>query len=557
MAEGGNPHIPLGYTISTRDSSMTKDAINYNVYPSKGADGKTYATRRFGVQASAVIGTGNSLGLFAFNGTLVEIVGTKFYVNGVNKGTVDGTSIYQFTLTGQGGTAMFAKNNSAAYTWDGTTLTHVTDANYPATTVPGVAYLDGYVFVEDPQGRVWNSNLNTPAVWNALNFISGSLGSDPGVGISRLYNYVASFCQFSTTFFYDAGNTPPGSPLLPNTSAVINVGCASGRSIVATENTVFWVGQTRQKGRSVYIMNGLNPQAVSDQYIDRVLNSDPLINVYAFFIRTNGHSFYVLTLGDSNVTLVYDLLTSTWVRWSTTVTGTSLNVVSATLVNGILTLYIPNHGITNGTIVNVSGTGSSGNLLGNYVPTVIDSNYISYPVSTTNSLNGAINDFGLNEKEINATVLIAGTNTIGTLTVTPYLQNQFNQTFYAFLNNTDFLLGLTDGTLYNMQEGLSKDNGAFIYSFMRTEAMDMGSNTTKFFSMAELIADKVSDVCYLGYSDDDFATFRAYRPINMGAQRCQLRRLAAARRRAFGLLYFGSFAPRFFNLELQVVGGTQ
>jgi hypothetical protein len=555
MAEA--PRIPLAQTISTRDSTMNYDAIMYNYYPSKNTNGQTICERRFGYQVAASLTAGAALGFFAFGTHLLAIIGTTFYSDQVSKGTVDGTSPYQFTLTGFGGTAVFLKNNTHAYTWDGTTLTAITDANYPAVTMPGVAYIDGYVAVQDPTGRIWNSNLNTPATWNALNFIIGSSFADPGAAISRLYAYVVSFGTYSCSFFYDAGNTPPGSPFLPNQAAQAAVGCAIGTSVVATENTIFWIGQTHQKGRRVYMLNGLVPQAVSDEFVDKVLNADPLTGVYAYYIEINGHAFYIITLIASNVTLAYDSTTGTWARWSSTALGTQLTVVGASLSNGILTLTIPGHELSNGVVVLVTSPNSSSNYLGTVVPTIVDANTISY--SVTSLVTGGINTNTIDTFTINdESIRFGGGVGLGQLYVTPYIQNAFNPAFYAYANNLDYLLDRSSGSIYGMQQGISNDAGNFIYGLMRTNAGDFGSNKTKFFPTIDLIADKVSDIAYVGYSDDDYQTYRAFRPVNLEAKRSMLKRGAAARRRAFAVLYIGGFQVRFYNIELRdMIEGPQ
>ena len=529
---------------------MAADAIMYNYYASKNSDGRVFSERRFGVQPIITVTAGAALGLFGFRGHVLEIVGTTFYVDGVSKGTVDGTSQYQFTLTGAGGTAAFIKNNSKAYTWDGTTFAQVTDVNYPALTVPGVAWLDGYVCVLTPIGTLINSNLNTPAVWGALNTINGSLSPDPGAAITRLYNYVASFGLFSTTFFYDAGNTPPGSPLLPNISATVNVGCAVGTSVVATENTIFWVGQTHQKGRKVYMFNGLAPQPVSDEFIEKILNADTLANVYAYYIEINGGVFYVLTLTASNCTLVYNAAAGMWSRWSSTALGTPQNAAGASVVNGVVTVILPNHGLSNPAVVKVTSTNSAAMFLGTFVVTVIDANTISYMASTA-STGGGLNSNTVNTFTVDAESAGTGSVTgLGQLTITPYVQNYFSSLFYAFTNNTDYLLDATNGITYQMQQGVSSDNGQFIYGLLRSNAGDFGSNNMKFFPHLEVIADKVDDTAYIGYSDNDFHSFSSFRPVNLGAQRSMLKRCAASRRRAFSLLYIGGFQVRFYQLEL-------
>jgi hypothetical protein len=538
---------------------MAKDAILWNYYSTNSPDGRKFTDRRFGVFSDSTtpsVPAGTALGLFAFGTHLLAVVGTTFYSDGVAHGTVDGTSQYQFTLTGAGGTAVFLKNNTNAYTWDGTTLTAITDPNYPAVTVPGVAYMDGYVFVVGTAGAVWNSNLNTPGTWNALNFIFGTQSGDPGAAVSRLYNYVVQFGANSTNFFWDAGNTPPGSPLLPNVSAVLNVGCAVGTSVVATENTIFWVGQTHQKGRSVYMMNGLSPQPISDQHIDKVLNADPLTGVYAYFLKINGQAFYVLTLTASNATLVYNATTHEWGRWSSTALGKTMNASNAVVNAGVVTLTVPNHGLTNPCVILVGSTNTSPSYLGTFVPNIIDANTLSYPVNTI--LVGGLDSSPINSRAINADSVTNSANVgFGQMTVTPYVQNYFAQVFYAFANNTDYLLGATDGKVYQMRQGVSSDNGQFIYGLLRTNAGDFGSNRMKFFSRLEVIGDKVSDTAYLGYSDNDFASFGAFRPVNLHSARSLIRRAGAARRRSFALLYIGGFQARFYDLEIDVMEGPQ
>lgn len=530
---------------------MTADAIMYNYYATKNSDGRVFSERRFGVQPVFSNTAGGALGLFGFKATVIAVIGTTFYSNGVSKGTVDGTSQYQFTLTGQGGTAVFLKNNAAAYTWDGTTLTKVTDANYPATTVPGVAWLDGYVFVLTPGGILTNSNLNTPATWNALNTINGSLSPDPGAAVTRLYNYVASFGSFSATFFYDNGNST-GSPLLPNISAVVNVGCAVGTSMVASENNLFWIGQTHQKGRKIYTMNGLSPQPISDEFIEKILNADALVasTVFAYYLEVNGGAFYVLTLTASNCTLVYNAQAGMWSRWSSSALGTSQVAASAAVASGIVTVNLPNHGLNNPLVVKVTSSNSSPMFLGTFVANVVDANTITYQQGT-GGVGGGINSQTIDTFTINAETGATGTPTgLGQLTITPYVQNFFSPVFYAFANNTDYLLDATSGVTYQMQQGVSSDNGVLIYGLLRTNAGDFGSNNEKFFPHIEVIADKVSDTAYVGYSDNDFQSFGSFRPVNLGAARSMLKRCAASRRRAFSLLYIGGFQVRFYQLEL-------
>jgi hypothetical protein len=188
--------------------------------------------------------------------------------------------------------------------------------------------------------------------------------------------------------------------------------------------------------------------------------------------------------------------------------------------------------------------------IGTFVITVIDVNTFTY-VANNAAVSGGINSNTIDTFTINTDSLFGGSNSgIGTLTVTPYVQNFFSPVFYAFANNTDYLLDISNGITYQMQQGVSSDNGQFIYGLLRTNAGDFGSNNMKFFPHLEVIADKVDDTGYLGYSDNDFKSFGSFRPIALSAQRSMLKRCAAARRRAFSLLYIGGFQIRFYQLEM-------
>lgn len=631
--------VPLAATISTRDSTMRKDALIWNGFSEKEADGSSFVVRRFGyaLNQRIVSGGGTARGFSALGSTPLTIIGSTLYSGNAAKGTVDATSKYQFTPAVLGGASVFLKDNAAGYTWDGTTLSRVPDttmgngiytttatgfgsgyttatvtitdstgsgailtpvitsgtiqsytvvnpgknytsptltvtgdgtgatvtatlqpSGYPTVTVPGVVYLDGYIFVLDATGKMWNCNLNAPLIWNPLGYITASSAPDIGVRIARYANYVVSFCQNSLLFLYDAGNASPASPLAPILSAVSNVGCACADSVVETENTVYWIGRTKQRGRSVYVFNGLVPTQISNQYIDRILNNDPLTNVYSYFLKIDGHALYVLTLISSNITLVYDSVSQKWSRWSTSALGSVVLVPTAVTVAGnTVTFTIPNHGLENPSIVNIGGS-ITARYTGAYLVTIIDANTVSYTV--TSSIVGGINSDTINSFTINTdTIVQPGVDVpdATSFTVTPYVNNYFAPVFYSEVASQDLLLDLTSASLYNITEDITDDNGSFIYNSMTTETMDFGSNHRKFCGKLEIIGDKISDTAYVGYSDNDFQSFGNFRPVALAPYRSQLYKLSQFRRRAFQVVYIGAFNMRFSALELEIDDGEQ
>ena len=168
---------------------------------------------------------------------------------------------------------------------------------------------------------IYGSGMNNPTSWNALDFIKASSDPDQMVGIARHLNYILAFGTMGTQFFYDAALASPASPLATNKSAYLEIGCANGYSIASAEQTLIWVGTAVTGGRSVYVLNGLSPVKVSNRYIDKYLNKCDMSNTNGIFVRSycfkvSGHTLYVLTMKDLNVTFIYDLDEKKWYQWT-------------------------------------------------------------------------------------------------------------------------------------------------------------------------------------------------------------------------------------------------
>ena len=82
-------------------------------------------------------------------------------------------------------------------------------------------------------------------------------------------------------------------------SAFTLVGCASGESVAALDETIYWVSRARQQGPAVHRMAGLEQTKISTPDVDRILAADALDDVYSYGVKIAGHSFYVLGLRDT------------------------------------------------------------------------------------------------------------------------------------------------------------------------------------------------------------------------------------------------------------------
>jgi len=248
-------------------------------------------------------------------------------------GNVAGTAHdVNFISTDSANTYLFFKTTSNAFLiWKAapTTITTITlpTGGVGQRLVPGVCFLDGYIAIGDETGRIYTSNVNDPTTWNALNYVTAEANPDPLIGIGKHLNYIVAFGSTSIQFLYDAG-TSPGSPLAFSLSYTLETGCINGNTIVPIEQSIIWVGASIEQGRGAFMMDGVNPVKISTPYIDRILDNDQLNRVYAYSFKYRGHTFYVLTMIVTNVTIVYDVNEKVWTQWTSYSLGATVDGVS-------------------------------------------------------------------------------------------------------------------------------------------------------------------------------------------------------------------------------------
>ena len=463
--------------------------------------------------------------------TISAVTSGSVYVGmALTGGTLSGSAtIVSFgTFNGTSGTV----NLSIAQTFaNPTTVTgNYSVANYPAITVKGIVYLDGTYYVMDLNGSIYGSGINNPLGWSALNVIQSNAEPDGGVALFRQLNLIVAFQTTSTEFFYDAAN-PVGSPLLPYASAFIEVGCASGNSVAQTENTLFFMGVTKQKGRAIYKLDGTKSKMVSNPFIDRLLNADDLSNVSAFCVRISGHTFYVLYLGNTQQTLVFDSTSQLWGKWTVSALSATKTVSAATWLGGTATLTITGHGFNDGDLTTIAGITPIG-YNGAFTINTIDANTITYPLATS---------------QTNLTVSGTAAN---------YVQTPFNMASYTSGNNLDLVQDSTTGFVFVLDNGTYQDNGNPIEVLIRTFKFDAGNNNKKFTSQLEIIGDKVTSNAYIRYTNDDYQTYSKFRPVNLGAQRSLINRLGQTRRRAYEIRHHSNTPLRLESLETTVTEGS-
>ena len=211
-----------------------------------------------------------------------------------------------------------ATGTTAGVTFTTASLSKVTDVDYPGnmtpakTVKPGAVFLNGFIYVMDKDGVIYNSDLNSIVNWTANGSIQSNSYPDKGVTLIRYRNLVTAFGTTSVEFFSDAGN-PSGTPLINNTSSTIKIGLANPYGVTSIDDNLVWVSASSKGGSSVYILEDFTPKIIStpiiDQQIAMVGADSARMNAVKFFGRT--FVFLILT----NNTYVYCIEDKMWHEW--------------------------------------------------------------------------------------------------------------------------------------------------------------------------------------------------------------------------------------------------
>jgi hypothetical protein len=319
--------IPFLGQSDNRDSVTTKDQrfINcyFDVLEGLGGEKKYYLVKRPGMSRNtrpAPAGTTTAQGIYYWNGSVYSIFQNKIY-----KGSTD----LGVTLTGTAKVCGFAETHPTAGTQylcvnDGAKLYCINAAgavttvtvNFPSPNVGDLICLDTYFFVMSSTGTIYQSNTNDPTTWDSTKTIIAQMYNGTGIGLARQGNFLLAFSDRSMQAFYDNANTS-GSVLINAEQYALQLGAVND-SIVYDESSVIWVTNTNRGGYSVKKMEGASgPRTVSTPGIERLLfaANPPVSGVLGNLIRTGGHTFYLLYLIASSVTLVYDVDQDYWVEW--------------------------------------------------------------------------------------------------------------------------------------------------------------------------------------------------------------------------------------------------
>lgn len=316
------PQIPLGQYAYKRADGLLPSVRLENVYfertPTNLKDQSALLTRPT-LTRLGVAGAGPSRGIFWDEGVFDDVAlacsGPGLYRvdtagNAALIGDVPGTGVIEIACSTD--TALIA-NGGALLQTDGNTIT--AKAFPDDQDVKSVGYINGY-FLAVPVNshRIYYTDLLT-GEFDGTRFISAERYPDNLEKIIVTSDEVWGMGAASVEVFVPTGNDTSDNPPFQRVEGrLYKKGVLARPTAVELDNSVFWVGQSKDGGLAVYRGDAV-PLVVSDASIaERIARADPA-SMKAWAFGVPGHSFYVLALG-SEGTWALDIATGGWFEWT-------------------------------------------------------------------------------------------------------------------------------------------------------------------------------------------------------------------------------------------------
>lgn len=213
-----------------------------------------------------------------------------------------------------------ATGTSAGVTFTTETIAKVTDTDYPGnnskTVLASAVFLNGFLFVMDSDGVIYNSDLNSLVSWSANTALQTQQYPDKGVGLKRFKNLIVGFNTRSAEFFADVG-TETGTPLLNNAQLTIKVGAVNAKGITEIDDILAWVSSSAQGGSGIYLYDNYNQRKISTPPIDQKIGYYGASSASLHSIKYLGRTFIILNL-NRVYTFVYCIEDDIWHEWGST-----------------------------------------------------------------------------------------------------------------------------------------------------------------------------------------------------------------------------------------------
>lgn len=201
------------------------------------------------------------------------------------------------------GTNIMIVSNELGYVWDGSTLTQISDADFPAAV--WVGQIDGYYpVIQKDTGKFFiNETAYDPTSWAALDFEQASVFPDDLVWGIIDKKEIILFGTGSGEFFYNSGNADFQFERVPN--GFFDIGIWSAYAAGRNSNSVFFLGADG----IAYQLQGYIPVRISHHPFEQAVEGyTGQCRVFTWY--ESGHAMVGFKFDEA--CWVYDLNTQLW-----------------------------------------------------------------------------------------------------------------------------------------------------------------------------------------------------------------------------------------------------
>jgi hypothetical protein len=303
-----------------------QDAINLIIEKVEAGTPKSspYAYRRPRLKVWQRLGSAPVRQLFYQDGRMFSVSGGNFYENFSNqtstlRGTVaqDQNPATIHTNGQDDGQQLFIVSGGLGYIYDlvANTLAQITDPEFVTPALMGTFLNSRFISLKANSNQFNWCEVQDGEDWNALEVARPSQTSDNILSIQASHGTLWLFGSLTTSVWW---NSASGNAVFqPIDSARITYGIAGSWCVTPCDNTLYWLATNIDGSRLVMRADGYTAVRVSTHAIETYLSSLATVSdSIAWTYQDEGHTFFVLYLPSAEFTLVYDVSSQTWVRWS-------------------------------------------------------------------------------------------------------------------------------------------------------------------------------------------------------------------------------------------------
>ena len=208
-------------------------------------------------------------------------------------------------------TQLMLVDGSFGYTTDGSTLTKITDGDFPNGSAV-VVHMDGYFIITDPDnaGRFYVSNLSDGTAWTATDFATAVRNPDNLVSLLVLDRVLLLLGEDTSEPWWNSGAAD--FPFESMESGLIEWGWVAAHSAVKTiaaGGAVAGIWLARNASGDNVVMSYPGGRVSNHAVETAFAGFSTVSDAHAWTMQMRGHTFYVLTFPTEAATWVLDLST--------------------------------------------------------------------------------------------------------------------------------------------------------------------------------------------------------------------------------------------------------